>query len=613
MTRRKVTRKKIDYGFTPSEYQEKVFDFVQHGTGNGVIRACAGSGKSTTIITAMKLVPKTKKCLFIAFNKSIVEELSKKLEDYPNCHVRTLHSLGYSIIRRNFGNDVEIDEYKYRVFLKNNISELSNIEEGTVLSQKQINEYTESILTLIDFSRFNNAQSIKEIRKVALNYDVPVSFDECEVALKCLEWGKENHMVIDYTDMLWLPCELSLKPMGLQYDWIFFDEAQDASLISIQLFLKCFKRGTRFVCVGDENQAINMFAGSSPDAFEYLCNYPNTTVFDLPITYRCAKNVTQFANLIVPEMKSREDAPDGEVCLDVPTNQIKDGDMVISRSKTPLLKLYMRLLRRGVNCYIKGQDIGKNLIKMLDDIDIDILNPSLGQDGVFIRLYDKLFRERDKLIVKRGLDVTDATLTSSIMNLYDNINSLLVLAENCATKKALINKINLIFKDESNGVCLSTIHKAKGLEAENVYILCHSSMPSKLATHDWEKLQERNLQYVAYTRPKMKLGFISEKEIHPSGSLLEPTVIINELSAIEQLVCRIMGREITETPGYTDLAKFRVQNIAEIEDTKPDENVVELPHEDIKTDDGFDLLGNLSEFLKKDKDNLERLKTFLNQ
>ncbi len=607
-------RKKFDYGFTPSEYQEKVFDFVRKGTGNGVIRATAGSGKTTTIITAMKLVPKTKKCLFIAFNKSIVEELSKKLEDYQNCHVRTLHSLGYAILRRNFGNDIEIDEYKYRVYLKSNISELSGIGDDIVLTQKQIDEYTESILSLIDFSRFNNAQSIKEIRKVALNYDIPVSFDECEVALKCLEWGKENHTSVDYTDMLWLPCELSLKPMGLQYDWIFFDEAQDASLISIQLFLKCFKRGTRFVCVGDENQAINMFAGSSPDAFEYLCSYPNTTVFDLPITYRCAKTITQFANLIVPEMKSREDAPEGEVCLDVSTSEIKDGDMVLSRSKTPLLRLYMRLLRRGVNCYIKGQDIGKCLIKMIEDIDIETLNPSLGQDGLFIRLYDRLFKERDKLIIKRGLDVTDATLTSNIMNMYDNINSLHILAEHCTSKKSLINKINSIFKEDADGVCLSTIHKAKGLEANNVYILCHSSMPSKLATHDWEKLQEKNLQYVAYTRPKLRLGFISEKEIRPSGSLLEPTAIITELNAIEQQVCKITGREITETPGYTDMARFRVKNIPKMEETKPDENAAVIKIEEGHADlDNFDVLESLGSFLKKDKDNLEKLKAFLNQ
>lgn len=37
-------------------------------------------------------------------------------------------------------------------------------------------------------------------------------------------------------------------------------------------------------------------------------------------------------------------------------------------------------------------------------------------------------------------------------------------------------------------------------------------MPCKSATLPWELEQERNLQYVAYTRAKNKLGFIDESE-----------------------------------------------------------------------------------------------------
>ena len=536
----------------------------------------------------------------------------EKLEDYPNCHVRTLHSLGYAMIRRNFGQAIEVDEYKYNVYLKKNLAELSNIGDDIVLTPRQVEEYTQSIIDLINFARLNNAQSLKEVKLMALNYDIPVSYDECEVALKCLDWGKQTLNVIDYTDMVWLPSELSLKPMGLQYDWVFFDEAQDASLISIQLFMKCFKRGTRFIAVGDEFQAINFFAGSSPEAFEFLCNYQNTTVFNLPITYRCAKNITKYANSIVKDMIPRENAPEGEIINDVHIKDIKEGDMVLSRSKTPLLKLYTRLLRRNVNCYIKGQDIGANLIKLLEDIDIEELNPDLDKDGVFVRLYDRLFKERDKLIIKRGLDLTDATFSIPVMNLYDSINSLTVLAEHCKTRKSLMAKIDTIFKDEADGVCLSTIHKAKGLEADNVYILCHSCMPSKLARRDWEKIQERNLMYVAYTRPKLKLGFVSEEEIKPSGSLIEPSSIITELTNAEYAVCRVTGREITQAPGYTEMAKFRVKTMEHIEETKPEENVKEIIHTDTKKKENkFNLFESLTSFLEKDEGNLDRLKKFL--
>jgi ATP-dependent exoDNAse (exonuclease V) beta subunit len=65
-------------------------------------------------------------------------------------------------------------------------------------------------------------------------------------------------------------------------------------------------------------------------------------------------------------------------------------------------------------------------------------------------------------------------------------------------------------KSKDEGISLSTIHKAKGLEANNVFIICPSLMPSKSAKQEWEITQEKNLIYVAYTRAKNKLAFVDE-------------------------------------------------------------------------------------------------------
>ena len=159
--------------------------------------------------------------------------------------------------------------------------------------------------------------------------------------------------------------KITRKPIGMTYDWVYIDEAQDLSLCSTQLFLKCIKRGGRFVAIGDDLQAINMFAGSSEDAFNFMKNYPNTTLFELPISYRCAKNIIKFANNFVADIFARENAPDGIVAENCHIRDIKEGDMVLCRSKAPLINLYIKLLRKNMNCYIKGQDIGANLIKEL--------------------------------------------------------------------------------------------------------------------------------------------------------------------------------------------------------------------------------------------------------
>lgn len=600
-------RKKFD--FTPSKYQQDIFDFIQHGTGNGVIKACAGS-ETKTIVTSIQIIPKSKKCLFIAFNKAIASELKEKLRSNSNCDVRTIHSLGYLMLRRNFGNEVEVDEYKYKVYLRKNITSLSGISEDFPMPQQEVTDYINRIITLIDFARFNLAQTVKDVEALSDKYSIPTSFDECEVVMKCLEWGKTHHDTVDYTDMVWLPSELSLKPMGLQYDWIMFDECQDASLMSIQLFLKCFKRGTRFIAVGDSDQCIYFFAGSSPEAFDYMCNYPNTTVFPLPITYRCPKTVVEFAQELVPEITARDDAPEGEILHECTIDELNDGDMVLCRSRAPLVQLYTKLLRRNKNCYIKGQDMGLSLIKMVEDIDCETLNPSLTKDGLFVRLYDKLFEERNKMMTAKGLNKNEASLSLYITSMYDSIITLSILAERCRTKKELIRHIEHIFKEESEGICLSTVHKAKGLESDNVYILCHSQMPSKLAKKEWEKQQERNLQYVAYTRPRMRLGFISENEVAPSGMSNEPIAIINDLHNIEVQVCRLLGKTPTERVEDVELAKFRVKTATKVELPQEEDNSVNLD-EDFKNEDNNDLLSQLSEFIMKDKENINKLKDFL--
>ena len=584
--------RKVKFDFTPSKYQEKFFDWVEHGVGNALIKARSGSGKTTTAVSSMKLIPKTEKCLFIAFNKAIAEELNNRLKSRQNCTARTTHSLGYLMIKRNLGSNIELDEYKYRNYVKSNIADLTTTN-GEITSRYQVEEYIDNITKLIDYARFNLAQSEKEINKIAQKYSIPVSFDECIVAQKCLEWGKTNTDTIDYTDMIWLPVELSLKPTGLTYDWVFFDEVQDASLCSTQLFLKCIKRGGRFVCIGDDFQSINQFCGSSEDAFDFIMNYPNTTLFELPMSYRCAKNIVKFANNLVPDIISRENAPDGIIKDNCHIRDIKEGDMVLCRSKAPLVNLYVKLLRKNINCYIKGQDIGTNLINELEKIDKEELNVDLTNDGVFVRLYDKLFMERNKLMETRGLDYDDATLSSIIMDKYDTINILTILAEKFTTKKELINHIKEIFKEDSQGVCLSTVHKAKGLEAENVYILCHSCMPSKLAVHEWEKKQEYNIMYVAYTRAKNLLGFISEKEIKPFGMLSEPNTIINELAYFEKIVCTILGKEPMKKMETIELTRFKVQNIKEIEDLHKNDNTVDINKAILKNKSDKDLLSDL--------------------
>ena len=410
--------------------------------------------------------------------------------------------------------------------------------------------------------------------------------------------------------MVWLPTELSLKPMGLQYDWVLSDECQDFSIAYIQLMKKCFKKGTRFICVGDEKQSINQFAGASEDAFQSLCNYPNTTVFELPITYRCPTSVVDLAKHYVNNIMARDGAPNGFILNDVHVKDLKSGDMVLSRTKAPLLSLYTRLLRDNVECYIKGTDMGPSLIKMIERIDKTRLSRDLRKDGIFVRLYDELFTERNKLMKRFGLSKKDATLSSKIMEMYDSISSLMILSENLNTKRELINHINEIFNGDNRGIMLSTIHKAKGLEANNVYILCRSAMPSKLAKSKWQLQQEENLIYVAITRTKNILGYVSEKDVPPSGSNQDPNIILRELRQTERTVCRILNKVPMKEDDNIELTKLRAANAEDIDMKEIEAKRANVADMDKKEDDEQNMMDLLSKYLSNGGD-INALKKFI--
>lgn len=594
--------------FVPSKYQQGIFDFIQHGNGNAVINALAGSGKTSTIVNAVKLIPSTCNALFIAFNKEIVKELEKKLAGVKNVQVKTLHSLGLLMIRRNLGTNIEIDEYKYRTFIKKNIKQLSSADFDK-MTTKLMQQYTDNVIQLCDLGRYNLAQCEKDLLQVSARHDIPIIDDECNAVLNVMKWGKENTTSIDFTDMVWLPYELTLNPIGLQYDYIFIDECQDLNAAQRELFLRCFRRGTRFIAVGDKKQAIYSFAGADAKSFAKLQSLPNTTTLPLPISYRCPKKVVNLANQFVDTMECREGAPDGEIVYNVSIKDIHDGDMVLCRTKMPLIKLYMRYLRMGVKSYVRGQDIGLNLLRMVDKTEQIMLNVSLQKDGVFARLYDDLFEERNRLMIKRGMDLEDATLSNQIMNKYDSIKALEILAEGLTSARDLHDRIENVFAESADGVCLSTIHKAKGLEANNVYILCKTLMPSRLATQDWEKEQEQNLMYVAYTRAKYKLGFVSETEISPSAGMIDPSAALTELNYIENKICKLLNKTPQVIMDATEVAQYNLKSATIIEEK-------ETNHAEISSNNNEDsdseTMKKLLELVKK-KGGIEKFEKFLEQ
>jgi hypothetical protein len=95
--------------FKPSKYQEAIYDFVKNGNGHGVVEGVAGCGKTTTNVEALKLVPRTAKIKYAAFNKHIEKDISAKAPSYVS--VSTFHSWGLGNIKKAYPK-IKINQWK---------------------------------------------------------------------------------------------------------------------------------------------------------------------------------------------------------------------------------------------------------------------------------------------------------------------------------------------------------------------------------------------------------------------------------------------------------------------------------------------------------------------
>lgn len=103
------------------KYKQAILDAYQSTNKNIFVKATAGSGKTYLLLQLMKHTQPFKRCLFLAFNKSIAEELSRKVPD--GIEVATIHSKAYKTLLGAFHYKPKIVENKNFLVAKKVISE----------------------------------------------------------------------------------------------------------------------------------------------------------------------------------------------------------------------------------------------------------------------------------------------------------------------------------------------------------------------------------------------------------------------------------------------------------------------------------------------------------
>jgi|HubBroStandDraft_2_1064218.scaffolds.fasta_scaffold00990_8 DNA helicase-2/ATP-dependent DNA helicase PcrA len=499
---------------TWSKYQLAVFDNVANGTGHTVVNAVAGSGKSTSIEEAVNHIPAGCSTIFVAFNKPIADALARRMAGKP-VEVSTLHSYGLKCITRTLGR-LTIDKYRVADFAEQSYREEVELLKSLVHDSdesKHAHERLEAIddrcgllVKTVSLAKSALALTPEAIDDVMYRFNIelplPGDDEECDEEVvdadrtafvqevltllrRC--WSTEDGR-IDFDDMIWLPVVRKLPQR--KFDRVFVDETQDLNAAQIEMTLRACREGGRILAVGDPKQNIYEFRGADARAFDNVRDRLGAVELPLSICYRCSKAVVKRAQAIVPTIEAAPDAVEGEV-LGVSREQmesgVRPGDFVLSRTNAPLIGLCMKFLRDGRRANIQGRDVGANLAAFV--------KKSRAKTVEALRTYveDWSKRECTRLAAKKR----DA------QEIEDRAACLMALSDGADSVAGVIDHINELFADKSEGACitLSTTHKAKGLERERVWLLTGTYRPGTSA-------EESALLYVAQTRAKHTLFLV---------------------------------------------------------------------------------------------------------
>ena len=555
--------------FDPTPAQKKIYDFIENGSGNGIIDAVAGAGKTTTLMGCVEHIPNLNDVLYCAFNTSIRKEIQKKFKDAGiNVNVSTIHALGYKMLRAT--GEYEVDDTKYQQIVKDpqffetltpdidnilsyhdfpTVAELKKLEERRDIldfhEKNDLNEgqqYVNKIISrLLDINHKyrctleeDNIERYDELIKhfgiiPFWEWDYSTYYDEVSAYYrlhqKLLKEGNsmaKSDGIIDFTDQIYLPYYLNLTSKR-QYGFVFVDECQDLSKAQVYVVSKYLRNNGRLLAVGDPYQAIYGFAGADCNSFERVKKSFNCQLLGLTDCFRCPQNVITLAQSLRNDINGFKKYPGNIYKVagrDVIVN-VKAGDLIICRTRLPLRALAIKLINKDFKVKIHPDE----LLEFMGDYKRNFTPKEIRQslnDEILEKFFDKI-KERNRKRIARENQNADSIIRKKLIN--DEVNTMETTLDflknkyfdwHLNTLESILKRLkNMLSNPSDDAIKISTIHRAKGLENDRVFILEYDKLPPPREL-EWENIQERNLHYVAVTRPKEEL-YLCESQLATDG------------------------------------------------------------------------------------------------
>jgi superfamily I DNA/RNA helicase len=508
---------------------------------NIISLSSAGGGKTTRLIERINSV--SGRMLVISFTKASCKDILKRINN-PQISVMTLHSFANSLIGSNF-HVVESSFIFVEMFI-GRYFQLRNLGISTVVSLVE---------NYFIFENFCDDLSFLSLEDKQLNLDLQSLIADIKIE-------KSKHSIVFFSDLINIAAKnFSQYESKINYDHLLVDEAQDLSMVQLNLLYKMIdkiftKNDKSFFIVGDKKQSIYSFQGSSEKFYtdfiqdiERLCIEKNRPLkFESQnVTYRFGGEILQRVNQLFEGHKSSvnhgelfEKYLSEKEAVDFITKFVtsysgppEDIMILYERTTQFIVKLQETLQEFGMHCKIYLQN--SKLVEALYDIvsfqqtGAEYYRAKILQ-GPFVHCSEPEFYEmamtrnwpHPSLFDFLSQDKSAFEVLSYLNNLHLSSTDFLIFQELLKGSRQYMSLEEMMFSIgdtilvKKEGVQFSTIHSAKGLESKIVFYIKQKSGRPKIQTSlspfffctekkEAPVEEKNNLEYVALSRAKEKL------------------------------------------------------------------------------------------------------------
>ncbi len=497
-----------------TEQQSAVFDHFRSSRKDLLVEAVAGAGKSTTVLEAVirSTDPST---LIAAFNKHIQQDMEFKLEAAFNegrlpanrlIIVRTLHSLGLEILRREWRN-ITIKNSAGDAIAREAIRASGRVRYQVVRLVRYCKDVHPRLLELPEPALFAAGVARRQIRDLKILESLELLMEIGQGVVDVMQASLYQRKEVDYADMIWLPLVHRWMPKG-RFSRVVVDEAQDMSLGQFELLERYpAAQGGSIVAVGDLRQGVSEFRGADGAAIWKRMEERGAVNLPLTTSFRCSRAVVEEAQRLVPVIDCLPTAPEGLVA-DIPISEVIDkaqpGDFILSRTNADLITLAIDVWLKGREVVIEGgNELLDPLLQILDKL-------SFISAQAYTNSLNQWFAEQS-----RNADKEDSSWTDLVEDWYNLLTGVAERVGHNRVESALRD----IFRGTTSesftspsALTFATVHKVKGREAKRVFLIQQSFKQHRGIPADKITAEEWNIEYVGVTRAQEELYWAQDAE-----------------------------------------------------------------------------------------------------